>query len=257
MSAWQKTQIARKREVGKDFMWWGHSDPFKIKSAFKKQAQYTPKTPSCCISFLKSSSLMSFGPFSTMPWRKPSGFGVFSHWGLVKFSSPHPVEFSVVHLGFLEHVISSDKWLLSSSMVYGLWVWGHWVSLSPKQVLYVCKSLKQFSIKNLGRPDTVLSESEEELVWALVQPSWLEFSIAHNLLIQHASWSHYHRLDLISKDHIYYDGCFGEFHLQKLKSSYISVNFFKYEFYQPHWNYDVHWKASVLFNTLSYQNHWM
>jgi hypothetical protein len=47
--------------------------------------------------------------------------------------------------------------------------------------------IKQFSIKNLGRPDTVQSESEEELVWALIQPSWLEFSIAHNLLIQNAS----------------------------------------------------------------------
>jgi hypothetical protein len=144
---------------------------------------------------------MSFGPFSRMPWRKPSGFGVFSHWGLVKFSSPHPVEFSVVHLGFLEHVISSYKWLLSIV----LWAMGMGslrVSLSTKQVLYVCKSLKQFSIKNLGRPDTVLSESEEELVWALIQPSWLEFSIAHNLLIQHASWSHYQTGPHFKRSHL-------------------------------------------------------
>jgi hypothetical protein len=64
MSVSQKTPLATKREVRKNLTQRGHSDPFKIKCAFKAETEHPPETetPSHCIPFSKLSSLASFRP---------------------------------------------------------------------------------------------------------------------------------------------------------------------------------------------------
>jgi hypothetical protein len=75
MNVSQKTPLAPEREGRKNLRRWGHSNPFKIKCAFKAETdEHTPETPSHRISFSKSSALLRHSdPFPMMPSRKPSG----------------------------------------------------------------------------------------------------------------------------------------------------------------------------------------